>query len=87
MRTVMIIVGGLALFAVLALIGVRFSGATVSMAAVAKWFIPIWLVLASINMWIGVTRAGYSVGEELPIFLVIFALPAAVAALCWWRFS
>jgi hypothetical protein len=30
-------------------------------------------------MWLGVSRAGYSFREELPIFLVIFAVPAAVA--------
>jgi len=33
------------------------------------------------------TDAGYSVAEELPIFLVIFALPAAAAAFVWWKFS
>jgi hypothetical protein len=27
------------------------------------------------------------VAEELPIFLVIFALPAAVAAYVWWKFG
>jgi hypothetical protein len=48
---------------------------------------PIWLVVALINMWLGVSRAGYSVVEELPIFLVIFAIPAAAAAFIWWRFS
>jgi hypothetical protein len=53
----------------------------------AKIFIPLWLIAALINMWIGVSRAGYSVAEELPIFLLIFALPAAAAAFVWWRFS
>jgi hypothetical protein len=47
----------------------------------AKLFIPLWLVVAGINMWIGVTRAGYSVAEEAPIFLLVFAVPAAVALL------
>jgi hypothetical protein len=36
-------------------------------------------------MWVGVAKAGYSVAEELPIFLLIFALPAAVAVLVKWR--
>jgi hypothetical protein len=31
-----------------------------------------------------VTRAGYSVAEEAPIFLVVFAVPAAVALLVAW---
>ena len=38
-------------------------------------------------MYIGVSSAGYSVAEELPIFLVIFALPAAAAVFLWWKFS
>ena len=28
-------------------------------------------------MWVGVAKAGYSVAEEAPIFLVVFAVPAA----------
>ena len=50
-------------------------------------FAPVWLALALINMWIGVARAGYSISEELPIFLVIFALPGLAAAFLWWKFS
>jgi hypothetical protein len=34
---------------------------------------------AAINLWIGVSQAGYSFLEELPIFLVIFGIPAALA--------
>src|SRR3989475_1940476 len=36
-------------------------------------FIALWLVAAGINMWVGVSKAGYSVAEEAPIFLVVFA--------------
>jgi hypothetical protein len=39
-----------------------------------------------VNLWIGVTRAGYSFREELPIFLVIFLLPVVVAGMVKWRF-
>lgn len=39
------------------------------------------LVGAAFNMWIGVHQGGYSVTEELPIFLGIFALPTMIAAL------
>ena len=38
------------------------------------------------NLWVGVARAGYSVGEEMPIFLLIFAVPAAAAVLARWKF-
>jgi hypothetical protein len=36
-------------------------------------------------MWIGVSRAGYSIADELPIFLLIFGVPAVAAALLKWR--
>ena len=38
-------------------------------------------------MWVGVSKAGYSVAEELPIFLLIFAIPAAIAIFLWWKYS
>jgi hypothetical protein len=36
-------------------------------------------------MYVGVKRAGYSVADEAPIFLLVFAIPAAVALFVWWR--
>jgi len=57
-------------------------------ATFALYFIPIWLAAAAVNMWVGVSRADYSVAEEFPIFLVVFAIPAAaVAGFLRWRFS
>jgi hypothetical protein len=38
-------------------------------------------------MWFGVTRAGYSVKEELPFFFIVFLIPAAVAFLLYWKYS
>ena len=49
-------------------------------------FLAIRLVVAAINMWLGVTSAGYSMAEEFPIFLLIFGLPAVVAFLVRWKF-
>jgi hypothetical protein len=46
----------------------------------------VWLAVAAVNMWAGVAKAGYSVADELPIFLLIFALPAGLAVLLKWRF-
>jgi riboflavin transporter FmnP len=85
-RTLVIILGGLALLAVAIAIG-RWVGGTQIMVMVAKIFVPLWLAVAAINMWIGVARAGYSVAEELPIFLVIFIIPAAVAVFIWWKLA
>ena len=48
-------------------------------------YVAVWLLIAGFNMWVGVARAGYSVAEELPIFLLIFGVPAAAAILVKWR--
>ncbi len=88
MRTGIIILGGFILFAVCIAASRWFAGSgAASVGSAVKVFIPIWLVAAAINMWIGVARAGYSVAEEFPIFLLIFGLPAAAALLLWWKFS
>ena len=87
MRTAIILAGGLVLLGVFALIGWRMGGGAPSMVTAAKIFIPVWLAATLWNMWMGVARAGYSVAEELPIFLVLFAVPAAVAGFLWWKYS
>jgi len=88
MRTVLIILGGFLLLGICVLVGRWLGGDnTKAMVFAAQVFIPIWLAAAGINMWVGVAQAGYTVAEELPIFLVIFALPAAAAAFVWWKFS
>jgi hypothetical protein len=84
-HTIKVIAGGLALLALCLLIG-RWVGPTpaVGLVKAVKVFIPLWLVAAGINMWVGVSKAGYSVAEEVPFFLVVFAIPAAVAFLVLW---
>lgn len=86
MRTALIIAVGFILLAVCVL-GPRLAGRPECSVTGAKLFIALWLVAALVNMWIGVSRAGYSVAEELPIFLLIFALPAAGAVYAWWKFG
>jgi hypothetical protein len=86
MRTLIIIAGGIVLVGLFAFAGSRFGGGAQSMVMAAKIFIPFWLIAALINMWVGVSRAGYSIGEESPIFLAIFLIPAAVAAFIWWKY-
>jgi hypothetical protein len=88
MRSIAIIVGGLLLFGLFVLVAGRMGASGVSsIVTAAKIFIPIWLVVALVNLWMGVARAGYSVAEEAPIFVAIFAIPAAVAAFVWWKYS
>jgi hypothetical protein len=48
-------------------------------------YVALWVAIAGANMWVGVARAGYSVAEELPIFALIFGIPAAVAIVLKWK--
>jgi hypothetical protein len=87
MRTALVILGGFVLLGVMLLAGRWLGGdAGRGIVVAAQIFIPVWLAAAGLNLWVGVAKAGYSIGEELPIFLLIFALPAAAAAFAWWKF-
>lgn len=88
MHTLMVIAGGFVLLG-LSLAAARLFGAPGSAGLVqaVKAFIGLWLTCAAINMWVGVTRAGYTVGQEAPIFLVVFGVPAAAALLVGWWLS
>jgi hypothetical protein len=88
MHTIRLIAGGLVLLAVVLLVGRWLDGGErAGLMIAAKIFIPIWLIVSLINIWIGVDRAGYTVAEELPILLPVFGVPAAVAVLVVWHFS
>ena len=80
MHTLTIVSGGLILLGLCLIAGRVVTGSVVAGAGGAvKVFIPIWLLVALGNMWLGVTRAGYTVAQESPIFLVVFLIPAIVA--------
>ncbi|GLK82295.1 hypothetical protein [Ancylobacter defluvii] len=87
MHMLLVITGGVLLLGVFALFGKLWGGDVAGVAAAAKVFVPVWLVVALVNMWIGVTKAGYTMVQELPILLVVFALPAVIAALFAWRLA
>ena len=63
----------------------RLLGGPGALPTAAVVFLPVWLVGAGVNMAIGVKRAGYTVAEEAPVLLVVFAVPALVALLLRWR--
>ena len=44
-----------------------------SVGTAARYFIPVWFLLAAINMWKGMARAGYTFRDEFPIFLLVCA--------------
>jgi hypothetical protein len=82
MHTIMVLSAGLAMLAIFIVLA---RSARVSVGAGAMAFIPIWFIAAAVNMWIGVTRAGYTAAEEFPIFLVIFGVPTVIAMTVWWK--
>lgn len=86
MRTLYVIGGGLLLLGIFALFARALSGVRPEVRGqLLLAFIPVWLACAAFNMWVGVSRAGYSVEDELPIFLVAFAIPAGGAFWLWRR--
>jgi len=87
MRTVIIIVAGLVLWAACLGVAKLLAGPSASsMTTATVVFVVMWFVAAAANMWIGVSQAGYSFQEELPIFLLIFLLPSVVAIFAKWKF-
>ena len=86
MRTVLFLVAGFLLLGGSLLLGRLFSAnypAATGVATVA--YLALWFLVAGANMWVGVAKAGYSVAEELPIFLLIFGLPAIFAGILKWK--
>lgn len=89
MQTLKVIAGGLILLGICLLIGRYTMGPTQAQGfgRAARIFLPVWFVASAMNLWIGVRHAGYSLAEELPIFGLVFMIPAAVAMFVWWKVS
>jgi hypothetical protein len=86
-HTVIVVGGGMSLLLACLLLGHALGGGMPGALTGAKVFIPLWLVGAAVNLWLGVSQAGYSAAEEFPIFLAIFGGPAAIAGVLWWLLS
>lgn len=86
MRTPLFLLAGFLLLAACMLLGKFFSshypGATY---AATLTFVALWLGISGANLWVGVAKAGYTLSEEVPIFLLIFAVPSIVAIFLKWR--
>ena len=87
MHVLMVIGGGIVLLGVFVLFGKLWGGGAAALALSAKLFIPVWLAVAIANLWVGVNHAGYGVRGELPILLLVFAIPAAIAAVAIWKWA
>jgi hypothetical protein len=86
MRTALFLAAGFLILAGALILAKLFNH---NFPAAATWsvvaFVLFWLAATGFNMWVGVSRAGYSVGEEMPIFLLLFAVPAVAAILLRWK--
>jgi len=83
MHTTIVLAIGFGLLGLCALAGYLLGGVS-AIATAALIFLPLWLVGAGINMYMGVAQAGYSVAEEVPMFLLVFAVPGVAALIVWW---
>ena len=87
MHMAMVMGAGVLLLVVFVMFGWLWGASAAGMALAAKVFVPVWLLVAFTNMWVGVTHAGYTVRQELPILLIVFAVPAVIAAIAVWQLS
>jgi hypothetical protein len=86
MRTPLFLLAGLLLVGASFILGKLFLETYPKAGTWATYlFMLVWLVLAASNLVAGVTRAGYTVAEELPIFLLIFGLPTVCMLLLRWK--
>ena len=86
MHTLKVMFGGFLLLAVCLLLGRWIGGAAATVVATTiKCFLLLWLVATLVNMWVGVSKAGYSIKDDAPIALLVFAVPAISAIVIWWR--
>jgi hypothetical protein len=86
MHTLKVLLSGFALLGVCLCVG-RLAASSRGMAIASLIFIPIWFVAAAVNFYIGVSRAGYSFNEELPVFLLAFLLPTLIALILYGKLS
>lgn len=87
MHMAQVILCGFLLLVVFSLFGKLWGGDTSGIALAAKLFIPFWLTIALVNMWVGVTKACYTVPQELPILALVFGVPAAAAGAVLWQLA
>jgi hypothetical protein len=83
MRTLLFVISGFFVFFLLLLTTQRSDRAAVARTSLI--FIVAWFLVAAGNLWYGVTQAGYTLAEELPIAAVIFLPPALPAVVVWAR--
>ena len=87
MRTPLFLLVGFLLLTACALLGRLFSSNYPGATYTATFaFVTLWLLISTANLWVGVAKAGYTLNDEFPIFLLIFSVPTIVAIVLKWRF-
>ena len=84
MHTLMLVVGGLVALGIFVLAAVLLGRRIADGARVFVW--P-WLAASVVNMLIGIYWANIPFSVELPVLIVVFGVPAAVAWLVAKRFA
>jgi len=86
MRSATFLLAGLLMLAATMLLARLFGSA---LPQAANWafglFVAGWLLMTGFNLWLGVTRAGYTLSVELPVMLLLFGAPALLACVTRWR--
>jgi hypothetical protein len=85
MRTLLFLLVGFLLLAASILLGKLFSSNYPgAIYAATLIFVLSWLGISGANLWVGIAKAGYTLNEEFPIFLLIFGVPTIVAVFLKW---
>ena len=83
MHTILFIISGLLGYAVILGLCFLLEGKKSYTSYGSKLFVPLWLVASLLNMYVGIVSTGYSIFEELPIFLVTFCFPTWIVVYIW----
>lgn len=88
MHTLIIIVAGLIVlglfFGVAHLVS---DGDPRTVARACRLFIPVWLIVSLLNLYLGVVVAAYPVLTEILLLVIVFGIPAAAAQWLHTRWS
>lgn len=72
MHVVLMVLGGFLLQAFFLLTGILWGSFPQAVLSACRLFIPVWVAVALINLYVGVFRAGYSLREEImPFYLCL----------------
>ncbi|EPC4333802.1 hypothetical protein ACRZTK_004405 [Enterobacter asburiae] len=81
MHTLLMMTNGFMLLSYFLLTGCLWGGIPWGLIPAACLYIPVWVALALVNMYIGLSGTGYSLREEVLTLFIIVALPVCACLL------